>query len=339
MFGRTPRGPIALLADSWSQTSDDTEKPVYVYLFELKNIIAEACEVAQENSAQSARKNKTHFDKKAKPRSFTVDDEVLVLLPTESNKLLMTWSGPSRVSECLHPDYRIEMKGKSKIFQANMLKRYLRRENSAAVVVEDHGTSVSVGTFTPWSEICAPSFCESASQNMEIRQPEPLPTVPTHESPLQSTAVGVIQDDDDDVVSVPSLPTPMSPSTQQEDINMIDFNIGLKPSESQELVKVFSEFTDCLTTNPGIFTLLCLASNHMAMSSNRLVCLQILQVPLGCAVCLANRSQTTDLPANQQIQEFADNALVSLTSGIPVHGGTPARFAECHCRSAVPCSL
>jgi hypothetical protein len=134
---------------------------VYAYLFELKNIIAEACEVAQENSAQSARKNKTHFDKKAKLRSFTVDDEVLVLLPTESNKLLMTWSGPFRVSECLHPDYRIERKGKSKIFHANMLKRYLRRENSAAVVVEDHGTSLSVGTLTPWSEICAPSFCQS----------------------------------------------------------------------------------------------------------------------------------------------------------------------------------
>jgi hypothetical protein len=255
MFGRTPRGPIALLADSWSQTSDDTEKPVYAYLFELKNIIAEACEVAQENSAQSARKNKTHFDKKAKPRSFNVDDEVLVLLPTESNKLLMTWSGPFRVSECLHPDYRIEMKGKSKIFHANMLKRYLRRENSAAVVVEDHGTSVSVGTLTPWSEICAPSFCQSEdSQEREIRQPEPLPTVPTHGSPLQSTAVGVIQDDDDDVVSVPSLPTPMSSSTKDEDISMIDFNKDLPQSDGQALFSVFSEFSDCLTTKPGTFS-------------------------------------------------------------------------------------
>jgi hypothetical protein len=87
MFGRTPRGPIALLADSWTQAEVSTEKPVYAYLFELKNIIAEACEVASENSAQSSKKSKTHFDKKAKPRTFAINDEVLVLLsqtPTNS---------------------------------------------------------------------------------------------------------------------------------------------------------------------------------------------------------------------------------------------------------------
>jgi hypothetical protein len=47
----------------------------------------------------------------------------------------MTWSGPFRILECLHPDYRIEIKGKTKIFHANMLKRYLRREDTAAIAV------------------------------------------------------------------------------------------------------------------------------------------------------------------------------------------------------------
>jgi hypothetical protein len=242
MYGRTPRGPIALLADSWSQTKeDDTGKPVYTYLFELKNIIAEACEVATQNSTQSARRSKTYFDKKAKPRTFNIDDEVLILLPTDSNKLLMTWSGPFRVTECLHPDYRIDVRGRLKIFHANMLKKYLRREETAAVGTEaDHQTTVSMGTFTPWTSICSLALCQQEEITQEHSPERPLSD--------PSVSVGVIQDEDDT-----SIPVPMSPSTQQEDISMIDFNKGLKPSQSQELVKVFSEFADRLTTNPGTF--------------------------------------------------------------------------------------
>ena len=56
-------------------------------------------------------------------------DKVLVLLPTDSNKLLMQWKGPfhvkARVGVC---DYRIDMDGREKTFHANLLKEYVSRE-------------------------------------------------------------------------------------------------------------------------------------------------------------------------------------------------------------------
>ena len=50
---------------------------------------------------------------------------VLVLLPTETNKLLMQWKGPYSVEERIGSnDYRINVKGKVKTYHVNLLKRY-----------------------------------------------------------------------------------------------------------------------------------------------------------------------------------------------------------------------
>lgn len=73
---------------------------------------------------------------------------VLVLLPTNRNKLLLHWKGPYRVTEVVNKlDYRIEIEGKVKTFHANMLKQYCERNTetdvgvldkvSAAAIVED----------------------------------------------------------------------------------------------------------------------------------------------------------------------------------------------------------
>ena len=154
MFGRKPRGPIALLADSWTddKSVDSSGKPLYAYLFELKNIIRDSCEIAMQNSAESSKKSKFYFDKKAKPRYFSIDDEVLVLLPTSSNKLLMSWTGPYRVTECFHPDYRILVKGVTKVFHANMLKKYNRRQvdhaNVGVILEEDESDSLPLPTMS-----------------------------------------------------------------------------------------------------------------------------------------------------------------------------------------------
>jgi len=48
---------------------------------------------------------------------------VLVLLPTDHNKLLMQWKGPFEVSsEVDLNDYKVKVKGKEKVYHANLLK-------------------------------------------------------------------------------------------------------------------------------------------------------------------------------------------------------------------------
>jgi len=56
-------------------------------------------------------------------------DEILVLLPTDSNKLLLQWKGPFEILERVRGDnYRIQLVGRTKTFHANMLKKYWSRE-------------------------------------------------------------------------------------------------------------------------------------------------------------------------------------------------------------------
>ena len=249
MFGRLPRGPMALIADSWTQNEDPSDvKTEYAYLFELKNILVEVNDLAMQNTTYSAKKNKKYFDRKAKMRIFSVNDEVLVLLPTSSNKLLMTWSGPFKVTECLHPDYRIELKGKNKIFHANMLKKYLRREGSSAFD-QEIGTRTSVGDTIDWNDITVYLLSEATSDSTDkVYIPEQPPLqIPSAQSPT-STSIGVVHEDED------SVELHVIPSNIREDVSMININSELSDDQASDLYNIFAEFPDILTADPGIFS-------------------------------------------------------------------------------------
>ena len=54
---------------------------------------------------------------------------MLVLLPTDHNKLLMQWKGPFKVSAVVGlNDYKVRVKGKDSVYHANLLKKYFLSE-------------------------------------------------------------------------------------------------------------------------------------------------------------------------------------------------------------------
>ena len=72
---------------------------------------------------------------------------MLILLPTDSNKLLMQWRGPYNVESCVGAnDYRVKMGSKTKTYHVNMLKKYISREPEGNVVPVDNtdGATVAV---------------------------------------------------------------------------------------------------------------------------------------------------------------------------------------------------
>ena len=72
----------------------------------------------------------SYFDIKGSNRSLKVDDEVLVLLPDNTNKLLTSWQGPYKVLKVMNKvDYLVDVKGKKKLYHINLLKKYIRRSN------------------------------------------------------------------------------------------------------------------------------------------------------------------------------------------------------------------
>ena len=49
---------------------------------------------------------------------------MLVLLPTNHNRLLMQWKGPFEVSAVVGlNDYKVRVKGKERVYHANLLKK------------------------------------------------------------------------------------------------------------------------------------------------------------------------------------------------------------------------
>ena len=101
----------------------------YQYVIDLKERLQTTCELAQKELAKSQTRYKRYYDRKARSRSYKVNDHVLILLPTDNNTLLLQWKGPFKVVEkvTVH-DYKLDINGKFRTFHANMLKQYLSRE-------------------------------------------------------------------------------------------------------------------------------------------------------------------------------------------------------------------
>ena len=76
------------------------------------------------------RKQNGFYDKRARSRKFDMGDKVLLLLPSESNKVLFQWNGPYEVLEVVNVmNYKINVRGVASTYPANMLKLYVERQN------------------------------------------------------------------------------------------------------------------------------------------------------------------------------------------------------------------
>ena len=69
-------------------------KTSYEYVTELRECLEDLLKLAQAELKKSQKRYKKHYDKNAKPRCLETGEQVLILLPTESNELLMQWRGP-----------------------------------------------------------------------------------------------------------------------------------------------------------------------------------------------------------------------------------------------------
>ena len=134
LYGRNVRGPMAILRELWSdEVNDEQVLSTYQYVIELRERLEQTCKLARENLEKVQIKQKTYYDKRARSRKFEVGDKVLLLLPTESNKLLLQWKGPYEVVEVLNRmDYKVDVNGVVNPYQANMLKQYVERQNVAS---------------------------------------------------------------------------------------------------------------------------------------------------------------------------------------------------------------
>lgn len=129
LYGRRVRGPLTILRELWSNQQINTDiRTIYQYVFELRNRLEDAARIAAQNAEISGKVYKQYFDRTARTRSLKIGEEVLLLLPTSHNKLLMQWRGPFTIVDKRNDvDYVINVRGKLRLYHINMLKKFERR--------------------------------------------------------------------------------------------------------------------------------------------------------------------------------------------------------------------
>ena len=84
MYGRTVRGPMEVLKELFTKEGTDEEvKSTYHYVVDLRTRIRDTCDLAHQHLSKAAGKYKEYYDRRSKPRSLEVGDQVLILLPTD----------------------------------------------------------------------------------------------------------------------------------------------------------------------------------------------------------------------------------------------------------------
>lgn len=129
LYGRQVRGPLSILRELWSNDElREDLRTTYQYVFDLRQRLEESARIAAQHADISGALYKQYFDKSTRRRRLNIGDEVLLLLPTSNNKLLMQWKGPYRVIDRRnYVDYIIEIRGRPRLFHINMLKKFVRR--------------------------------------------------------------------------------------------------------------------------------------------------------------------------------------------------------------------
>ena len=135
LYGRHVRGPLTILKQLWTKNiQGDEVRTTYQYVVDLRERLEETCKIAQEQLGKSSKRYKYYADMGKKDRQFKQGDEVLLLLPTDNNKLIMQWKGPFVVTEKLNPfDYKVNINGKIKTYHGNMLMKYNRRPEESSI--------------------------------------------------------------------------------------------------------------------------------------------------------------------------------------------------------------
>ena len=190
----------------------------YEYVVDLKDRLEETCKLARNELEKSQCRQKRLYDTKAKDRSFKPGDEVLLLLPTDQNKLLLQWQGPYKVLERVRPgDYRIQMPTRVRTIHANLLKKYFNRDQDV----------------------------DESEEHEEVDDVD-----------IQVAGTAMLEQDENDEELLPyELPLNLYSECQKETVRDVKVNPELTLAQRNEVFALLAEFDEVFTDIPSVTNL------------------------------------------------------------------------------------
>jgi len=139
-FGRLPRGPLAILKDSWSGTEDlplNLGKGVAEYLSDLRERFKSVEEFASEHMKKKQVQYTTHYNLRSQDKSFDVGEQVLILAPdSTASKTFSRWKGPAIIMVKKSPySYIVDLDGTRMHIHANKLRKYHNRVTEVQCII------------------------------------------------------------------------------------------------------------------------------------------------------------------------------------------------------------
>ena len=136
LYGRQIRGPLSILKESWV-SMETPSNDVVNQLLHMRKRVSELLKNANENTEQSQKKMKMHYDKNSIQRDFSPGDQVLIFLPEGPSKLDCKWQGPYNVIRRLDlVNYELCLPEKRKsrlIVHVNLIKKWYNRDHERKI--------------------------------------------------------------------------------------------------------------------------------------------------------------------------------------------------------------
>ncbi|XP_064463594.1 uncharacterized protein LOC135374580 [Ornithodoros turicata] len=90
LYRRLVRGPLTVLKEMWTKMDIPEEtRTTYEYVVNLRNRLEHTCKLAHDTLEKSGARYRRFYNAKSRELKLAAGDEVLVLLPTDNNKLLV----------------------------------------------------------------------------------------------------------------------------------------------------------------------------------------------------------------------------------------------------------
>ncbi|KAL5497407.1 hypothetical protein EMCRGX_G013874 [Ephydatia muelleri] len=93
LYGRSVRGPLDILKESWKEPKRCSEN-VVSYVLGVQDKLATMSEMVKDNLERAQQKQKLWYNQNARQKELKPGDLVLVLLPTSGSFLTAQWKGP-----------------------------------------------------------------------------------------------------------------------------------------------------------------------------------------------------------------------------------------------------
>ena len=160
LFGRTVRGPLSVIKESWLGKEIKSERNLVSHVLEIRRRLAMMQRLVQDRMKRVQGTQKRLHDVHSSTRSLKVGDKALVLLPTPGSKLEVHWQGPFKVTKVFNGGLHYEIDtGKShkqhRVYHINLLSKWQSRDETASYIMSE-----SFETSLP-HEKCISPFCKN----------------------------------------------------------------------------------------------------------------------------------------------------------------------------------